>query len=306
VKAPANVSTGGTPTFTTQPVQLTTPMRLRVDATSPKLPTLDGAYVDGVLAVAGAMDYPMGFIPLGITAGLSAKDNAGGVLDPTCDASGGAAPCDTNKIPLKFAPENGGSEGSPLAVALLALNFGGLTPGSPTKVAVSGQITVLDKVDYVAPGLAAPSVKPPDFMKLPASNSITVTKSTRNVSLTGPDADPGVQIYRFELENAARQNWNLWMPPLGTASRNFRLPDPGFSTASPCDPMASLCDPFADALAAGATTPTGPSARLLALEFKSDTTVTSDSLETFSSALHLDEIGPSLKAFTALQVKVTQ
>jgi hypothetical protein len=70
--------------------------------------------------------------------------------------------------------------------------------------------------------------------------------------------------------------------------------------------MASLCDPFANALAAGATTPTGPSARLLALEFTSDPIATSDSLETFSSTLHLDEIGPSLKAFTALQVKVTQ
>jgi len=168
---------------------------------------------------------------------------------------------------------------------------------------VSGQITVLDKVDYVAPGAAALGVKPPDFMKLPASNSITVTKSTRNVSVTGPDADTGVQIYRFELENAARQNWNLWMPPLESGSRNVHLPDPGFSTASPCDPTTSLCDPFANALAAGATTPTGPTARLLALEF-SDNTASSDSLETFSSFLRLDEIGPALKAFTALQVGV--
>jgi hypothetical protein len=304
VKAPPNATGAGAPTFATQPVQLTTPMRLRIDATSPKLPQLDGQYVSGVLAVAGALDHPLGFVPLGITAGLSSKDNAGGVLDPTCDISSGTAPCDTNKIPIKFAPRNGGTEGSPVAVALLALNFGGLTPGSTTRIAVSGQVHVLDNVDYAAPGTAAPTLAPPDFMKLPRSSSVAVTRSTRNVSVTG-DADSGVQIYRFELESAARQNWNVWMPPIGSASavRNLHLPDPGFSTTSPCDPMASLCDPFADAKAADGTTH-GPTARLLALELTS--AATSDQLESFTGSLHLDELGPALKAFTALQVNVSQ
>ena len=302
VQAPANAAT---PTFKNQPIPLSTPMRLRVDATSPKLPKLDGAYVDGVIAVAGALDYPMGFVPLGLTAGLSAKDNAGGVLDPTCDTTGGTAACNTNLLPIKFAPENGGTEGSPVAVSLLALNFGGLTPGSATHVAVSGQVTIIsnDQLKYVAPGGVYPKITPPDFMKLPASNSVVVTKATRNVSITG-DGDAGMQIYRFELENAARQNWNLWAPPTGsaTAVRNIHLPNPGFSTTSPCDPLAALCDPFNDALAQDGTTH-GPTARLLALEMTSNT-VTADQLETFSGALHLDELGPSLKAFTALQVDV--
>ena len=295
VQAPANAFT---PTFKNQPIQLTTPMRLRVDATSPKLPTLDGKYLDGVLAVAGALDYPMGFLPLGLTAGLSARDNAGGVLDPTCDTAGPVS-CDTNLLPVKFAPENGGTEGSPVAISLLAVNF--------THVAVSGQVTLIpnDQLKYVAPGGTYPKVAPPDFMKLPASNSIVVTRSTRNVSITG-DGDGNVQIYRFELENAARQNWNLWAPPAGsaTAVRNFHLPNPGFYTGTgPCDPMAALCDPFADAQAQDGTTK-GPTARLLALELTSST-ATADQLETFSGALHLDELGPSLKAFTALQVNVS-
>ncbi len=304
VQAPANAAT---PTFKNQPVQLTTPMRLRVDATSPKLPKLDGAYLDGVIAVAGALDAPMGFLPLGLAAGLSAKDGLGGVLDPTCDtATSGAAACDTNLIPVKFAPENGGTEGSPVAVSLLALNFGGLTPGVATHVAVSGQVTIIsnDQLKYVAPGSAYPKITPPDFMKLPASSSVVVTKSTRNVAITG-DADSNVQIYRFELENAARQNWNLWTPPTGspTAVRNFHLPNPGFYTGTaPCDPLAALCDPFADAQAQDGTTH-GPSARLLALQLTSGA-VTSDQLETFSGLLHLDELGLALKAFTALQVNV--
>ena len=303
VQAPAN---SATPTFKNQPIQLNTPMRLRVDATSPRLPTLDGKYLDGVFAVAGALDSPMGFLPLGLTAGLSAKDNAGGVLDPTCDTSAGTAPCNTNILPIRFAPENGGIEGSPVAVSLLALNFGGLTAGSATHVAVSGQVTIIpnDQLKYVAPGGTYPKIKPPDFMKLPASNSIVVTRSTRNVSITG-DGDANMQIYRFELANAARQSWNLWTPPAGsaTAVRNFHLPNPGFYTgSSPCDPMAALCDPFADAQAQDGTTQ-GPTARLLALELTSST-VTADQLETFSGALHLDELGASLKAFTALQVSV--
>src|SRR5207237_10278075 len=119
VEAPPN---GATPTFTARPVPLTTTMRLRATIGSPRLPALDGNYLDGVLAVAGAMHYPAGFVPLGITAGLSAKDGQGGVLDPTCDAGSGA--CDTNKLPMKFAPRNGGTEGSKIGVALLAVNFG--------------------------------------------------------------------------------------------------------------------------------------------------------------------------------------
>jgi len=97
----------------------------------------------------------------------------------------------------------------------------------------------------------------------------------------------------------------LWIPPLGSATtvRNFHIPNPGFSTSSPCNPMTDLCDPFADAQADDGTTH-GPSARLLALEFTS--AATPDQLETFSGALHLDELGASLKAFTALQVNVSQ
>ena len=304
VKAPVTPP-GGTPTFTPQPIQLTTPMRLRYDVTSPPLPQLDGTYVDGVLVVAGSMNYPLGFIPLGMTAGLSAKDGHGGVVDSNCDPA--SNPCDPNVLHVKFAPENGGTEGSPAAIALLALNFGGLTPGSMTKIAISGQINAIANGDlaYTSPDKAAPKIPASSsFMKLPASGSIVATISTRNVTITG-DADPGVQIYRFELANAARLNWEFWLPPVGAAgSRNFHLPDPGFSAAVDCNAMITLCDPFADAKADDGSTH-GPGARLLALELTSPST-TAAQLETFSNPLRLDELGTALKAFTALQVSVNQ
>jgi hypothetical protein len=303
VKAPDNGTPQHPPTFTNTSVALTTPMRLRIAPKSPDLPTLDGAYVDGVLAVAGAMDYPLGFIPLGMTAGLSAPDGSGKntakIVDPVCVQNGGtAATCATNNLPLKLAAENGGAEGSQIGVALLALNFGGLTPGSATRVAVSGQIKVLDQIDYTAPTASALAFPLPTFLNLPATASVTVTKASRQVTVAN-DADPGVQIYRFELENNARLNWNVWTGKIGclapaTCPRTVTLPDPSLISTD-------LIDPFADAVGDDGKT-AGPSARLLGLEF-SDASKTASALESFGS-LTLDAIGSNLAAFTAVQVPV--
>jgi hypothetical protein len=304
VKAPDNGTPQHAPTFASTSVALTTPMRLRIAPKSPDLPMLDGAYVDGVLTVAGAMDYPLGFIPLGMTAGLSAPDGSGKntakVVDPVCVQNGGtAATCATSNLPMKLAAENGGAEGSQIGVALLALNFGGLTPGSATRVAVSGQIKVLDQIDYTPPTASAPAFPTiPPFLNLPASASVTVTKASRQVTVSN-DADPGVQIYRFELENNARLNWNVWTGKIGclapaTCPRTVTLPDPSLISTD-------LIDPFADAVGDDGKT-AGPSARLLGLQF-SDSSKTASALETFGP-LTLDAIGSNLAAFTAVQVPV--
>jgi hypothetical protein len=194
---------------------------------------------------------------------------------------------------MKLAAQNGGTEGSPMGVALLALNFGGLTPGSTQRVAVSGQIKVLDKIDYTAPTENVPAFPTiPSFLNMPATASISVAKIPRQVTVTG-DADPAVQIYRFELENNARLTWNIWMGKVGS-SRTLTLPDP--STFG-----AGLIDPFQDAPNDSGTLG-GPSARLLALQF-SDSSKSASAVETFGS-LTLDAIGASLQAFTAVQVPV--
>jgi hypothetical protein len=298
VKAPDNGTPQHAPAFSSANIALTTPMRLRIAPISPDLPKIDGNYVDGVLVVAGAMSYPLGFVPLGLTAGLSAPDatgkNSAKVADPVCVQNGGTtAACATNKLPMKLAAQNGGTEGSPMGVALLALNFGGLTPGSTQRVAVSGQIKVLDKVDYVAPTDNVPAFPTiPSFLNMPATTSVTVAKLSRQVTVTG-DADPAVQIYRFELENNARLTWNIWMGRVGT-SRTLTLPDPNAISSE-------LTDPFQDAPGDDGV-PHGPSARLLALQFN-DASKTAAALETFGS-LTLDAIGSSLQAFTAVQVPV--
>ena len=293
VTAPANAAT---PTFTKKTIGLTTPMRLRLTANSQNLPKVDGTYVDGVIAVAGAMNYPMGFVPLGLSAGIKAKDNSGKILDPTCDTNSGnnEGPCETNTIPFKIASPNGGTEGSKIGLALLAVNFGGFTPGSATRIAVSGQLKTLDKVDYVAPPGAAPTYAFPAFPTLPATSSVVVSKGSRQLNITG-DADSHTQIYRFELANNARLTWNIWMDKVG-ASRSVTLPDPSaFGDAT-------IKDPFQDALD-DAGKSGGPSGRLVALQL-TDTAKTASDLETFGN-LTLDAIGSNLSAFTVLQVPVS-
>ncbi len=290
---------GGPGTFAPVAVPLNTPLRLRVQAKSPDLPMLDGKYLDGALVVAGAMDYPVGFLPLGLTAGLSAKDpnkaNTARVLDPTCDPSGGPAACATSILPFKMAPPNNGAEGSKYGVALLALNFDGLSPGSTARVAVSGLIQTLDKIDYVAPGAAAVNVPFPEpYLNLPATASISIAKTGRQLTIGAP-ADARAQIFRFELENNARLAWNIWISPAAAAGGAITLPDPSASAIG-------LTDPFADAADASGKI-AGPSARLLSL--KLTTAVTAEQLETFGGPVGLDQIGTNLSAFTALQVPVS-
>jgi hypothetical protein len=296
VEAPPPVADGQTGTTKPVDIPLTTPLRLRMAPVSPDLPKLDGKYVDGVVVVAGAMAYPQGFIPLGLTAGLSAKDankaNTAKVLDPTCDASANPAACATSKLPFKMAPANGGAEGSKYGLALLALNFGGIAPGSTGQVAVSGLVNTMDTVKYTTPDQPAPAPTLPAYLNLPATSSVTVAKTGRRITIAS-NADPKVQIYRFEIENHARLTWNVWMDPATSVSGGAHaLPDPS---------AYGVTNPFNDAQADDGTT-AGPTARLLGLQF-TDPTLTPARLESFGG-LTLDQIGANLAAFTALQVPV--
>ncbi|TMA28962.1 MAG: hypothetical protein E6J78_04520 [Deltaproteobacteria bacterium] len=291
VRAAPNATPGHAPIFTSAAIPLNTGMRLRLDPAVPDLPQVDGKYLDGALVVAGAMDYPIGFIPLGMTAGLSDKVNGANgpkVIDPNCTAAGGSdQSCATSQLPMKLAPENGGAEGSKVGVAVIA--FGGLSSAFSARVVLSGRIKVLDKVDYVAPPSTGLSPSIPPFPNLPSSASVGVSRVARQLSVSG-DADPAVQIYRFEVLSHARLDWNVWIP---RGSHTVVLPDP-----SAVD--AAFADPFADVAGDDGKT-AGPTSRLVALELSENKTAVQ--LETFSS-LTLDALGSSLSAFTAVQVPV--
>ena len=111
VTAGPSVAAGATPTPINQSVTLDTPMLMNVAIKSPNLPQFNGTYVDGVIAVTGASAFPLGFTPLGLTAGLAATDanmnKTGAILDPTCTASA-TVNCATNTLPLSMSARNHG------------------------------------------------------------------------------------------------------------------------------------------------------------------------------------------------------
>ena len=302
IQADAPAATGNG-TFKPIAVPLNTALRLRAQPVSPTLPMLDGQYLDGVIAVAGALDYPLGFVPLGLAAGLAAVDasnhRTGKVMDPNCVAAGGGSECATNALPMKIAPENGGTEGSRIGIALLALNFGGLAAGSTTKVAVSGVIKALDKIDYIAPPGAPSALQYDSFLTLPPTNQVTIAQTGHQLNL-GPNSDPSVQIYRFEIVNHSRLGWNIWVSPVpaGSVPSAVTLPDPSQFSAGLVTP---LIDPLADEHAAD-NTALHPTARLLGLKLAP--AISAQKLETFGSPVTLDQIGPNLAAFTVVQATV--
>jgi hypothetical protein len=236
----------------------------------------------------------MGFVPLGLTAGLTAKDASGNktakVLDPTCTASATVA-CNTSYLPSKLAATNNGLEGNPYGTVLIALNFGGLTPGSTGGIAVSGLVNLRSEVKFTSADQSPVTIDYAgrQFMKLPGSTGSTAVafnKTTRKATI-GADADASVQIYRFEVESSARLNWNVWMDKAGSG-KTVTLFDP-------TQVDASLTDPMADA---------GASARLVGIV----TTNASNNYTTLTSFgdLTLDNIGNNLQSFNVLSVNVTQ
>src|SRR5882672_9824956 len=132
VEAPPN---GANATFEARQVPLNTPLRLRATLKLPDLPKQDGKYLGGAVALGGSLAYPLGFVPLGLTAGLAQKDSAGEntakVLDPSCDTSAGTAACATSKLLMRVAPLSNGLEAQKWGFVALAANLSGLSlPGT--------------------------------------------------------------------------------------------------------------------------------------------------------------------------------
>ncbi|MBS2024796.1 MAG: hypothetical protein JST92_20565 [Deltaproteobacteria bacterium] len=298
-EAPANVAEGGTPTFNTVHVPLDTPLRLRAIASVPDLPTVGGKYVDGVVALSGASAYPMGFVPLGFSAGLAAKDSNGNntakTVDPTCGAPTSTA-CATSKIPFNIASRNHGLEGYKYGTVLLALNFSSLTSGSTNGgIEVSGIVRLDDTIPFTKDTQpATPLTYTQAFPKLPSDSNVTYTKGTRTLVLSS-DAEPTTQIYRFEIENAARQNWNVWMAPIGNggSARTIVLPDPS-------QLGGGLIDPSADAVPQDGTQPSGASGRLTGIT-TFDVNESYTKLTGFND-ITLDAIGSNLSSFAVQTV----
>jgi hypothetical protein len=303
----ASLPASGSATGTPVQVPLNTPLSLKVAARLPLLPQLNGAYVDGAIVVAGIGAYPAGFVPLGITAALAATSTAGRtgkLLDPTCTATA-SNDCATSLLPLSMAPRLAGLDGSPsttpYSTAAIALNFGGLTAGVSTGLAASAIVVTQDRLPGAASGGAPAPIDftGATFLAIPGAGKVIFDGASRQGLLNGPDADAGVQLYRFEIENAAKFTWSVWAPPVGAGGagqRLVRLFDPGQVDGSLIDPLT----PVPSGLGSPAETSI---VRLLGLA-TNDPSQSYAQLVGFGS-LRLDALGNRLQRFTAASVQTT-
>ena len=297
VVSPAN---GANPTFTSQQIPLNTALRLRTTVRLADLPKQDGKYLGGVVALGGALAYPLGFVPQGLTAGLANKDASGNptakVLDPTCDTSGGTAVCATSKLPMRVAPMNNGLEGQKWGFLALAANLSGLSVSgsggtASAGIGLSGLVKQVDAVNYIAPPADGQTVDltARGFMNLPASDSSALAKATRVVTLPAA-ADSSAKFVRVGVQNNAGLNWNIWMPA-NVAATTVTLPDP-FA-------LATLTDPLADSTASDGTVG-GPSGLLLNVSLGSGQFADVSGFGT----VNLDQLGAAVDAFTLISVKI--
>jgi hypothetical protein len=277
-------------------VPLNTRLRLRVTPTMPRLPLQDGNYLGGAVVIGGALDYPLGFVPLGITEGVSQTlrgKTTGILLDPTCDTSGGSGPCATGKLPMRLAPQGNGLEGSTWAFLSFASN---LNEFSGSSVGLSALVKTAAVISYVPPPAAGTTIDftARGYMNLPGAGSVKLTKKTRSFTVSA-DADASTRMYRFRLSNHADLNWNVWMPSTAVAGRAIvvTLPDP--STLD-----ASLVDPLQDAIGDDGQSG-GPSALLASVSTGDGSTYAT---VTGFATPRLDQLGASIDAFTLVSVPI--
>jgi len=239
----------------------------------------------------------LGFVPLGITAGLSQNLNGkttGKLLDPTCDTSGGSDPCATGKLPMRLAPQGNGLEGSSWAFLSLASN--NLNEFSDSSLGLSALVKTAAEIHYVAQPAAGTTIDftARGYMNLPGARSVKLTKATRSFTVSA-DADASTKMYRFRLSNHAHLNWYVWMPSTAVAGRAIAvtLPDP-----SALD--ASLVDPLQDAIGDDGQRG-GPSALLVSVSTGDGSTYAT---VTGFATPRLDQLGASIDAFTLVSVPI--
>ncbi len=289
-EAPPN---GPNPTFTNVNLQLNTLLRLHAQLKLPLLPTQDGKFLGAAVALGGSLDYPLGFVPLGLTAGLSDKDSAGNfngkVIDPTCDKSNGTAVCATQTLPIQVAPANNGLEGSKWGFIVLSANLAGIklsgTGASASTFSLSGLVKPLDELKSTgAPaGGQVVDFTTRGFMSVPNANSAVLTVNTRQVALPAA-LDATAKFIRVGVQGTGGLNWNLWMPA-SLAGTTITLPDPAAIVG------AGTADPVTDS----------PSSLFLAASLTNSLALAD--ISGFGNVT-LDQLGTTIDAFTLITGKV--
>ena len=210
--------------FPRHDIQLTQPMQLSTSLTPPMLPLIKASpatYLDGVIAIAGALVPGRGLVPLGLGAAVDAAaqgDTPNGWIDTDYQTPG-----DQKTMNMKFASKHSGIEAGKYLILMLSLS---LDFSDQRSNSLSGFVVFPD----VTSGFPASVTLPSAFLKL-AKGSYNFT--TRAMNLTETDA--AKTFLRADFTDGDKE-WHVYFN--GTA---FTLPTPPASVATR-DPAGSPKD----------------------------------------------------------------
>lgn len=188
-------------------LKLDTLLRLRVEATVPKLPSFTVASnrtsLLDAMVVGGAMRGSQGFVPLGFITGLD--DDKDGFVDADELEGMGAG-----KLPLRMAPLHSGLEGSKYAIVALATSFehplGGDAEGPSS--AISALVKYPGALTFNE-GKPLPVDLGPAFLDVPSEASINA--DTRKLS-AGSEVS-GATFQRLSVGDPAQGEWHVYFEP---------------------------------------------------------------------------------------------
>jgi len=184
-------------------LRLDTPLRLKVRASIPALPTYRrGANehrTEGAFLVAVADQPSQGLVPLGLTAGLDG-DDADGLLDATDPG----LPAGT--LPLRLAPRRHGLEAAQVQLVTVAVSFSRLGLGGDRDPDAPLVFSALvQPLDGLRAGDGLDVAIQGNFLEIPNDAALTNRSFTRTRPVTG------AHVTRLDVGDAWKGEWSVWL-----------------------------------------------------------------------------------------------
>jgi hypothetical protein len=212
------------------------PFGLKTFLDVPKLPQVDGQYMEGAVIIGGSLTPGRGVVPLGLTAGLTTdtkNTTANGLVIDANDMQTGVAT-------LRMAPNNNGTEQTQYGLVAIALQISqlgsSLSGGGGGGTSLSGVTTFKSDVTYQqTPSPGGSDVQFPSFLNLPTGATFDYRGGSFTALPTAATPASGqYMIYRVAFSDSAQHRWVVYYPANSTT-----VTVPGVPTGN-CGPAACV------------------------------------------------------------------
>ncbi len=178
----------------------------RTELTFANLPDYGDSCADSVIVLAGANQSGIGFVPLGLTAGLDKRTGT-----DTADCKVGED--NDGKIMVPFAPQHSGLSGYEYYFLGIALSLDSLL----------GDISLKEEMSIDLSGVLAKSSSSPESVTMPAfvdfmsDADYTYTAATKNLAVTATALSDDVSFHRIVIRNDTDDAtkvkfWHIYWP----------------------------------------------------------------------------------------------